>query len=84
HLQYLCCYKEDNASVSPQLIGITNYTTERNGYMYEVYLLVGFLAFWLTVIVLIASAGYQLRKSVVRAGGWAPFWKDFFGIEESK
>ncbi|MGD7020641.1 hypothetical protein [Levilactobacillus sp. LN180102] len=52
--------------------------------MYEVYLLVGFLAFWLTVIVLIASAGYQLRKSVVHAGGWAPFWKNFFGIEESE
>ncbi|WAD03137.1 hypothetical protein ORR04_13750 (plasmid) [Levilactobacillus brevis] len=50
--------------------------------MYEVYLLVGFLAFWLTVIVLIASAGYQIRKSVVRAGGWAPFWKNFFGMED--
>ncbi len=49
--------------------------------MYEIYLIVGFLAFWLTVIVLIASVGYQLRKSVVRAGGWAPFWEDFFGIE---
>lgn len=52
--------------------------------MNEVYLLVGFIAFWLTVIVLIASAGYQLRKAVVRAGGWAPFWVNFFGIEESK
>jgi len=52
--------------------------------MYEIYLIVGFLAFWATVIVLIASAGYQLRKSVVRAGGWAQFWKDFFGMEESK
>jgi len=52
--------------------------------MYEIYLIVGFLAFWATVIVLIASVGYQLRKSVVRAGGWAPFWKDFFGIEEIK
>lgn len=52
--------------------------------MYEIYLIVGFLTFWLTVIVLIASVGYQLRKSVVRAGGWAPFWEDFFGIEESK
>lgn len=41
--------------------------------MYEVYLLVGFLAFWLTVIVLIASTGYQLRKSVVCAGGWRHF-----------
>lgn len=50
--------------------------------MYEVYLLVGFLTFWLTVVVLIAAAGYQLRKSVVRAGGWAPFWKDFFGMED--
>lgn len=53
-------------------------------YMYEVYLLVGFLTFWLTVIVLIASAGYQLRKSVVRAGGWSRFWKNFFGMEESE
>ncbi|KID43090.1 hypothetical protein [Levilactobacillus brevis] len=52
--------------------------------MYEVYLLVGFLTFWLAVIVLIASAGYQLRKSVVRAGGWVPFWKSFFEVEESK
>ncbi len=52
--------------------------------MYEVYLLVGFLAFWITVIVLIASAGYQLRKSVERAGGWAPFWKSLFEMEESK
>ncbi|WP_214464467.1 hypothetical protein [Levilactobacillus brevis] len=52
--------------------------------MYEVYLLVGFLAFWLTVIVLIASAGYQLHKSVERAGGWEPFLKNFFGMEESK
>ena len=52
--------------------------------MYEVYLLVGFLAFWLTVIVLIAAAGYQLCKSVVRAGGWVPFLKDFFGLEETK
>lgn len=50
--------------------------------MYEVYLIVGFLAFWLTVIVLIASAGYQLRKSVVRVGGWVPFWKNFFGMED--
>lgn len=53
-------------------------------HMNEVYLIVGFIAFWLTVIVLIAASGYQLRKSVVRAGGWAPFWEDFFGIEESK
>ncbi|WP_428958146.1 hypothetical protein [Levilactobacillus brevis] len=51
--------------------------------MYEVYLLVGFLTFWLAVIVLIASAGYQLRKSVARAGGWAPFLKNFFGMEGS-
>lgn len=52
--------------------------------MYEVYLLVGFLTFWLTVIVLIASAGYQLRKSVVRAGGWNLYWKGFFGLENDK
>lgn len=50
--------------------------------MYEVYLLVGFLTFWLTVIVLIASAGYQLNKSVVRTGGWAPLLEDFFGLED--
>ena len=50
--------------------------------MYEVYLLVGFLAFWLTVIVMIASAGYQLHKSVERAGGWNLYWKDFFGLED--
>ncbi|WP_161939751.1 hypothetical protein [Secundilactobacillus collinoides] len=50
--------------------------------MYEVYLLAGFLVFWLTVIVLIASAGYQLHKSVVRAGGWAPLLEDFFGLED--
>jgi len=53
-------------------------------HMNEVYLLVGFIAFWLTVIVLIASAGYQLRKSVVRAGGWKARAMDFFGLEESK